>query len=429
MRELRGKRYYAFSIIVLCSLIWFAFSRSEAENQPTDEQLLTASFQAEPEPLVIAPELDEFGIDQRYFNREAGYFNRRESVYSLLEQRGLERLHIHQIAVELKKYFDPGTIYPSQRYFLYTQTDMDSTSLPVSQMVIEKDEQNYVRVDFSTAELIIIREGSRIVQSKERIVEGIIERSLYHTLVDQKLPYDLLWKMEQVYDWKLDFGRLQKGDRFKLLVEELWIGDRNIGLGDILACEFVHKEEEYKAFRYQRDGRSVYYDENGQSLSKAILRAPLKYTRVSSGFSNNRLHPVLKRRMPHHGVDFAAPTGTPVVSAGDGVVLEARYKGANGNYIRIRHNGSFETAYLHLRNFAKGIKPGTTVKQGQLIGYVGSTGRSTGPHLDYRVFRNGKAVNPFTLELPSNDQLEAEEYERFAVKSLDTYSSRLGLNL
>lgn len=409
-------------ILAVFSIAAFIDADTNRSKHALDEAKSIVELQKLPVP---EPNLDEFGVISTDFSKESGYFSKRESVYGLLEKKGLERLRIHQIAQEMKKSFDPKKIYPSQRYFFYTAKN-DSLKEPVSILIIEKNEQDFVKVEFE--DQILVSEASRIMLKKEKTVEGVIERSLYHTLVDQKLPYDLLWKLEQVYDWKVDFTALQKGDKFRLVVEELFIGDRFVGIGEILASEFEHRSDTLKAYRYTKNGISGYYDEHGESLAKAILKAPLKYTRVSSGYSNSRLHPILKRRMPHHGVDFAAPMGTPVVSAGDGVVEVARYKGANGNYVRIKHNGTYETAYLHLRNFAKGIKAGTTVRQGQVIGYVGSTGRSTGPHLDYRVYKNGMAVNPFTLELPSNDRLESDDYQRFRLTSLDVYEEVLREN-
>lgn len=421
MRDFTRKRLLflvaAILMAVFLSAAAFDFSWFESEDVSKPIQF------EDVRELHLSEHLDEFGVHAEGLERINGYFNHRESVYTLLESQGMSRIEIHEVAQELKTAFDPKKIYPSQRYFFYKNPN-DTTGHAIVSMVIEKNEQDFVRVDLLEQDIHII-EGSRVVEAKEIVIEGVIERSLYHTLVDQKLPYDLLWKLEQVYDWKVDFNRLQPGDSFRLAIEELWIGDRMIGFGDILASEFIHKQNKLVAFRYKKDGRSIYYDEQGKSLNKAILKAPLKYTRVSSGFSNNRLHPVLKRRMPHHGIDFAAPAGTPVVSAGDGVVEFAGYKGANGNYIRIRHNNTYQTAYLHLRNFAKGIKPGTKVKQGQIIGYVGSTGRSTGPHLDYRVFKDGIAVNPFTLELPATDKLDNQEYAHFAATTLGLYSDFL----
>lgn len=414
--------------MLVVALIFLLASTLKSSNEGSTEALNTeeVSTFADLEKSAkyrLEPDLDEFGVHANEYIRESGYFSKRESVYGLLEQKGLDRLRIHEIATALKVLFDPSKIYPSQRYFLYTAKNDTSDTPTVAKLIIEKNEQEFVRAEFDTD--IHVLEASRVVQRVEKVVEGVIEKSLYHTLVDQKLPYDLLWKLEQVYDWKVDFNRLQKGDRFKLVVEELIIGDRSIGIGEILASEFEHRGDTFKAYKFNKEGLSSYYDENGESLAKAILQAPLKYTRVSSSFSNSRLHPVLKRRMPHHGIDFAAPMGTPVVSAGDGEVIFAKYKGPNGNYVRIKHNGTYETAYLHLRNFAKGIKPGTKVKQGQVIGYVGSTGRSTGPHLDYRVFKNGKAVNPFALDLPSNDKLEQDELQRFRLTAITTYEKSL----
>lgn len=416
------------TVTVVAAFLFLLASTVKSKNETNDIKVLAEDIDTfatldKATSYRLEPDLDEFGVHANNYNRESGYFSKRESVYGLLEQKGLDRLRIHEIATALKVLFDPSKIYPSQRYFIYTAKSDTSASPVVAKLIIEKNEQEFVRAEFDNE--IHVLEASRVVQRLEKVVEGVIERSLYHTLVDQKLPYDLLWKLEQVYDWKVDFTRLQKGDRFKLVVEELVIGDRSIGIGEILASEFEHRGDLFKAYKFNKDGFSSYYDENGESLAKAILQAPLKYTRVSSRFSNSRLHPVLKRRMPHHGVDFAAPSGTPVVSAGDGEVIFAKYKGANGNYVRIKHNGTYETAYLHLRNFAKGIKAGTKVKQGQVIGYVGSTGRSTGPHLDYRVFKNGQAVNPFNLELPSNDKLEQDEFQRFRLTALTAYEKSL----
>jgi len=163
----------------------------------------------------------------------------------------------------------------------------------------------------------------------------------------------------------------------------------------------------------QGDGGNIYWNEKGESMRKAFLKAPLNYSRISSGFSYARKHPVTRRVQPHTGVDYAAPTGTPVMSVGDGTVIECRYKGANGNIVKIRHNSVYTTAYLHLSRFAKGMKVGKRVRQGDVIGYVGSTGRSTGPHLDYRIWKNGTPINPLKMESPSAEPLKSENMGAF----------------
>jgi murein DD-endopeptidase MepM/ murein hydrolase activator NlpD len=199
------------------------------------------------------------------------------------------------------------------------------------------------------------------------------------------------------------------------------IDGTSIGIGSIKAAYFKHNGKDYYAFAYDQNGEKGYFDLNGQSLKKAFLKAPLKYRRISSRFSYHRYHPVLHRYLPHLGVDFAAPTGTPVHAVGDGVIEVASYNRGNGRYIKIRHNNIYETEYLHLSRFARGIHRGKTVSQGQLIGYVGSTGLATGPHLDYRIWKNGREVNPLKTDLPSSDPVEK--------KNMDSYKQHMALLL
>jgi murein DD-endopeptidase MepM/ murein hydrolase activator NlpD len=198
------------------------------------------------------------------------------------------------------------------------------------------------------------------------------------------------------------FFGLQVGDSFSVVCDEELVDTISLGCGKIHAAYFRHVDHDFYAVPFTQGGIESYYDLEGNSLRKAFLKAPLKFSRISSGFSHNRLHPVLKIYRPHHGVDYAAPSGTPVYAIGDGKIIKAArgYNRGAGNIIKIRHNGVYSTAYLHLKSFAKGIKTGVYVKQGDLIGYVGSTGLSTGPHLDFRFYKNGKAINPLRVEAP-----------------------------
>jgi murein DD-endopeptidase MepM/ murein hydrolase activator NlpD len=182
----------------------------------------------------------------------------------------------------------------------------------------------------------------------------------------------------------------------------------------VKVASFNHGNKDLYAFYFEQNGKGDYFDLEGNSLQRTFLKAPLRYSRISSGFSNSRLHPVLKIRRPHHGVDYAAPTGTPVYTVGDGVVIQKGYqKSGGGNYIKIKHNGTYTTVYMHLNGFAKGIKVGQHVKQGDLIGYVGSTGLATGPHLDFRFYRNGSAINPLKVESPPSKPVEEANREAF----------------
>jgi murein DD-endopeptidase MepM/ murein hydrolase activator NlpD len=250
--------------------------------------------------------------------------------------------------------------------------------------------------------------GAREVQTAWRTVEGTITHSLYQSLDDAGAHPSLALALSEVFAWQVDFFRIQRGDRFRVVFEERRVDGRRIEPGKVVAARFAHHEDDYFAFRFDAGdagdaGASAYFDENGNSLRKALLKAPLRYSRISSHYSRRRLHPVLKRYRPHLGVDYAAPYGTPVRSVGDGKVLFAARKGGNGNYVKIRHNATYTTGYLHLQRFAEGVRPGARVKQGQVIGYVGSTGLSTGPHLDYRFWKNGAAINPLAVDLPPGE--------------------------
>ena len=205
--------------------------------------------------------------------------------------------------------------------------------------------------------------------------------------------------------------------RSKVIYEKRFVDDKPYGIGQIIAAEFEHRGEIYEAYFYESDDAYGYYDEVGNSVQKALLKAPFKYSqRISSNFSHSRFHPVLKKRIPHYGVDYAAPLGTPVISVGDGEVIESQYRGPSGNIVKIRHNSTYTTAYLHLNGFASGIRKGQKVRQGQVIGYVGKTGRVTGVHLDYRVYKNDQPVNPVKLVLPPSKGISNTELEEYKSK-------------
>jgi len=216
----------------------------------------------------------------------------------------------------------------------------------------------------------------------------------------------LALELSDIFAWDIDFSNdIKNGDSVKLIVEELWIGEMFKGYGNILAAEFLNNGVVYKAYRFEDDGYTGYYDEEGKSLRKTLLRSPLKFKYISSDFSKSRFHPVLRTYRPHLGVDYAAPLGTPVSSAGDGIVLSSGYSGEYGKMVSIRHGGSFETFYGHLSEIPLKIKKGTKVSQGDIIGYVGATGLATGPHLDYRITLNSRFVNPLKIQLPRGESI------------------------
>jgi len=224
----------------------------------------------------------------------------------------------------------------------------------------------------------------------------------------------LALELSDIFAWTIDFFAIQKGDRFRVIYDEQFVDSTSIGIGEIYAVQFDHYSEPNYAFRFLQDDRYDYFDEKGTSLRKAFLKAPLKFSRISSRFSSGRMHPVLRIRRPHHGVDYAAPKGTPVMSIGDGTVVAKAYqKGGGGNYLKIKHNSVYTTTYMHLSGYAKGIASGSRVKQGQVIGYVGATGLATGPHLDFRVAKNGSLVDPLKVKAPPVEPVKEENMARY----------------
>ena len=255
---------------------------------------------------------------------------------------------------------------------------------------------------------------------ERRQAEFTITSSLWQAISSQNLPVELALELSEIYAWTINFFALQQGDSVRVLYDENYIDDKRAGIGRIYASHFYHGKHWIQAYYadaaslqpYMTDSIDLskihnYYDEDGNSLRKTFLKAPLNYKRISSTFSYARKHPVYHVVRPHTGVDYAAPAGTPVVALGDGVVTFKAYKGGGGNTIKIRHNSTYETAYLHLSKYAKGLQVGKYVKQGDVIGYVGSTGASTGPHLDFRVWKNGTPVNPLTLDSPPAEPVPA----------------------
>jgi len=232
-------------------------------------------------------------------------------------------------------------------------------------------------------------------------IGGVIESNLYSALPDDERATQLALSLSDIFSWDVDFNTdLRKGDTFRIVVEELWLGGEFRRYGNVLAAELVIDGESFRAYRFGDGDSADYYDERGNSLRRAFLKAPLSYRRISSGFTRRRLHPILKVVRPHLGVDYAAPRGTPVSATGDGTVTFAGYKGPNGRLVIIRHGRGYSTSYGHLSRFAKGIRAGTRVRQGEVIGYVGATGRATGPHLDYRMKRGGVFINPLKVAPP-----------------------------
>lgn len=255
---------------------------------------------------------------------------------------------------------------------------------------------------------------TRPVTVRQRYADVTINSSLWNDMRAAGASPLIILNLSDIYAWTVDFFGLQKGDRFRVLYEEKVCDGEVIAIDTVRYAIFTHNGKDLPMVMYdQKDGGNIWWNEKGESMRKAFLKAPLKFSRISSGFSYARRHPVTRRVQPHTGIDYAAPKGTPVMSIGDGVVTSKKYEGAGGNTVRIRHNSVYSTAYLHLSGYAKGLKVGQRVRQGEVIGYVGSTGRSTGPHLDFRVWKNGSPINPLKMESPPAEPLKKDNLDEF----------------
>ncbi len=337
-----------------------------------------------------------------------GTIEKNQTLSDILLPHGVSPVTINKIAENAKEIFPVNSFRTGDDYYIYAQWDTVET---LHYFVYVKNAIDYVVFDLRDS--INIYHGKKDVTVNERVVSGVINNSLWATFQSLNIDPELGIKLSDIYAWQIDFFRIQPSDSFKVIYEETLVEGKPVGIGKILAANFYHQKENFYAFRFEKDDEANYYDDRGNTLRKAFLKAPLKFSRISSRYSMKRFHPVLGRVKAHLGTDYAAPTGTPIMTVGDGVVLEARYKQYNGNYVKVKHNATYSTQYLHMSKIAKGIKPGVRVKQGQLIGYVGSTGLATGPHVCFRFWKNGSQVDHLREKIPSAEPIAKKYFNEF----------------
>lgn len=390
-------RSYTFDLLcgALCALC-LLFCLSFFVEGP----LSSASSDATPPPSSAAApvELDAYGVPVEAFAVKERTIRRNETFSDLLSDYALGSTTVHDLAEAARPVFDVRSLRSGKPLRIY-----HDASTAAHLVIYEPDPTRYVVFDLRDS--VAVTEHERTVTTRQRTVHGVITSSPYETLLDQGADPALAVKLSEVFAWQVDFYRIQRGDAFSVIYDERLVDGEPVGLGAIHAARFRHRDKDYYAFRFAQDDQTDFYDENGESLRLAFLRAPLKYSRISSRYTKRRFHPVLKRYKAHLGTDYAAPTGTPIRATGDGVVVAASYTRGNGNYVKIRHNGTYTTGYLHMSKIASGIRRGTPVEQGEVIGYVGSTGLATGPHLCYRFWKNGRQVDPYRQDLPSAEPI------------------------
>lgn len=352
----------------------------------------------------------EYGIPADRYRVQYGIVQPRQSLGSILGEHGVSTGTVHRLGEKARDVFDVRRIRSGQAYALFF-SKRDSLA-PPRFFVYEEDPKSYVVFDLC-GDLAVSR-GENPAEWRTQTVCGRVESSLWVAMQGCNTSPLLAVTLSHIFGWTIDFFGLQKEDEFRVIYEQEYVNGKALDNFHILAASFRASDSTYYAIPFVQDGEELYYNERGNSLEGAFLKAPLDFYRISSRFTGSRYHPVLKRYRAHHGVDYAAPTGTPVYAIGSGKVIAKAYQaGGGGNYVKIRHNSTYTTTYMHLSRFAKGLKVGDAVKQKQVIGYVGSTGLSTGPHLDFRVYENGRPVNPLTIKSQPKKPIAPAHREAF----------------
>jgi len=350
----------------------------------------------------------EYGLPIDSFRVVEDCIGRGETLGKLLTELGAPQKVVGQLSLIKKAEFDPSRMRAGDEYIALYDT------LGAGQAVRERLAYFIYKASIIETYVLDLRDTLHVekqvkeVRHEKQVGRAVIESSLWNAMVDNGMPAELAVSMSDIYAWTIDFFGLQKGDSICVYYENMYVDTISIGVGRIFAAHFFHAGNNYQAYFLDNDEVQGYFDEKGVSLRKAFLKAPLNYRRISSTFTYHRRHPIFKTVRPHTGVDYAAPAGTPVVSIGNGKVIEKGYKGGGGHTVKIRHNATYTTAYLHLKGYVKGLSVGQRVSQGQLIGYVGSTGNSTGPHLDFRIWKNGTPIDPLKMQSPPADPVPSK---------------------
>ncbi len=375
--------------------------------------LVSCSVSESTENVQVQPEQEvpvlKYGLEADRYEVEPGEIRKGDFFGSIMEGFGVDANQVQKILAASKDVFDVRKIKLGNAYEVWREKDSVGQA---AFFVYELDNLSNVVIALKDSLYAKVYEKEVVPVLKK--ATATISTSLWNDVQKAGIPVMMALKLSDVYDCTIDFFGLQTGDSFTVMYDELTHNGEFMGLGKIYYAEFTHAGKVYNAIRFNAgENSSVFWNEKGESMKKAFLKAPLNFTRISSRFTYARKHPVLRIVRPHTGVDYAAPSGTPVVALGDGVVTHKGWAGGGGNTIKIKHPGNYVTSYMHLRGYAKGISVGSRVARGQLIGYVGSTGLSTGPHLDFRVYKNGRPIDPLKMESPSVEPVSKEKMPEF----------------
>ncbi|MCZ4408737.1 peptidoglycan DD-metalloendopeptidase family protein [Cryomorphaceae bacterium 1068] len=380
--------------LLLLSILFLTYSCSQGEENIEDLDPEDVSIQVDEVPK-------RYGIEEDAYKIHEGTIKKNQFLADILLGYGVPYGEIAELEGASKDVHDVRKLKAGDNYAVFTNRD---STKKASFFVVETSPANYVV--YQLGDSISAYLGQKPIETKLREAGGMINSSLYQTIADNDLPIDLAMELSLIYAWTVDFYRIQKGDYFKVIFEERFVEGQRIGVGEVIAAEFGHRDEIFSAFLFEEGKVSDYFDLEGENLRRAFLKAPVKFSRISSRYTMKRYHPVQRRFKAHLGTDYAAPQGTPIVATADGEVIASAYGKYNGNYVKIRHNSTYTTQYLHMSKRA--VNNGAYVRQGDVIGYVGSTGLASGPHVCYRFWVNGKQVDPYQQDLPSGDPIPEE---------------------
>ena len=366
----------------------------------------------EQQPIDTVQHIYQYGVCMDSLDINEYQIRSGDNPAAILDALGFSAREAERITRVSATVLDPTKLRAGMCYYSYTTQDSVAV---IRYMAFAKSLTDYAVIDLS-GDSVRAYEFNKPVSIKRHYAEGTITSSLWNVMKEKGADPLLALKLSDVFAWQIDFFDVKEGDSFRVMYDVAYIDDTTaLSIASIGGAVFTHQGKAFTAIPFTQDSVFEYFDLEGNSLRKAFLKAPLDFFRITSRFSNARFHPILKRYRAHHGVDYAAPVGTPVKSIGAGTVVAKGYMGGGGNTLKVKHNSVYTTSYMHLSRYAKGIQVGSRVEQGQVIGYVGSTGLSTGPHLDFRVYKNGQAINPLQMEAPPSLPVKPELRDSFQV--------------
>ena len=389
--------------IVLTTFILLGLSN--CSDQKVNEEITNNPDQVD---TIIDQTTYLYGIPVDSFKVVGDKVKKNQFFSQILIQYGIKYATIDKMAREGKEIFDVRRLRAGRSYTVFTTND----SLETAQIVIyEINKIEYVVYDLR--DTLKIYRAKKPVTVETKTASGVITSSLYLTLEQQGYNPELAIVLSEIYAWSIDFYHIQKNDKFKVIYEETMVEGESVGIKRIKSAYFEHFKKPYYAIQFTQNKNLGYYDEENRGLRRQFLKAPVKFSRISSRFSYKRFHPVQKRNKAHLGTDYAAPKGTPIYSTANGIITHAKYSKYNGNYVKVKHNSVYTTQYLHMSKIKRGIRPNVRVKQGDVIGFVGSTGLATGPHVCYRFWKNGKQVAPYRQKLPKSEPIKKANLTKY----------------